>query len=169
MPSATAISALISHYGGYVGIGTGLVFVIMVLYTYIRMARLHRVYNRLTRNSSGGSLEAVLLEYSQQVAAVDGRITALEREAVRLGQAQLGCFQRVGLVRYDAFEDVGGKQSFSLVVLDDRRNGLALSSVFSRNDVRVYAKQVRGGAPSHPLTAEEQEAMSMAESRRADA
>ena len=99
---------------------------------------------------------------------MDGRISALEQEALRLAQAQLGCFQRVGLVRYDAFDDVGGKQSFSLVVLDDHRNGLALSSVFSRTDVRVYAKQLRAGTPSHPLTAEEQEAMGMAEGRHTD-
>ena len=55
MPGASAIASFISHYGGYAGIGTGLVFLIMILYTHIRMARLHRVYNRLTRNSSGGS------------------------------------------------------------------------------------------------------------------
>jgi hypothetical protein len=65
----------------------------------------------------------------------------------------------VGLVRYDAFEDVGGQQSFSLAMLDALQNGIILTSVYSRSDVRVYAKAVRQGQPSHPLSEEEQQAL----------
>jgi len=65
----------------------------------------------------------------------------------------------VGLVHYDAFEDVGGQQSFSLAMLDALQNGIILTSVYSRSDVRVYAKAVRQGQPSHPLSEEEQQAL----------
>ena len=68
----------------------------------------------------------------------------------------------MGLVRYDAFEDVGGQQSFSLAMLDAQQNGVVLTGVYSRSDVRVYAKAIRQGQPSHPLSEEELQAVQTA-------
>jgi hypothetical protein len=79
-------------------------------------------------------------------------------EAIRL------CLQRVGLVRYDAFADVGGEQSFSLALLDGSSNGLVVSGLYSRNDMRVYAKPVVAGRSPMSLTEEEMRAISGANS-----
>ena len=76
------------------------------------------------------------------------------------------CLQKTGLIRYDAFDGVGGQQSFSLALLDADDNGLVLSGLFSRHDMRVYAKPVEGGASPQALTAEERQAI--AASRTAD-
>ena len=65
----------------------------------------------------------------------------------------------VGLVRYDAFEDVGGRLSFSCALLDDQGSGVILTSINGRQETRVYAKPVTGGVSSHNLSLEEEEAI----------
>lgn len=72
------------------------------------------------------------------------------------------CVQRVGLVRYDAFEGSGGRLSFSLALLDGRGNGVVLSVLASREGSYAYAKALREGVPSHPLSEEEKQAISAA-------
>jgi hypothetical protein len=85
------------------------------------------------------------------------------RQAVAVLQAQMPeCLRRVDLIRYDAFEDVGGEQSFSVAVLNGECDGFVLTSVYNRTDVRVYAKSIRGGRSSHALTEEEQRVVKQA-------
>jgi hypothetical protein len=62
-------------------------------------------------------------------------------------------------VRYDAFPDVGGEQSFSVALLDAAGSGMVLTGLYSRNDMRVYAKPVVGGSSPHSLTEEERKAI----------
>ncbi|MEP7059903.1 MAG: DUF4446 family protein, partial [Actinomycetota bacterium] len=73
-----------------------------------------------------------------------------------------GGIRRVGLLRYDAFEDVGGRLSFSCALLDDHGTGVVLTSINGRQETRVYAKPVTAGNSSYNLSAEEQEAIGQA-------
>ncbi len=96
---------------------------------------------------------------------VGSQAGATEERVARLESRQRRALQHVGLTRFDAFEEVGGQQSFAIAVMDEDRNGFVLSSVYSRADVRVYAKSLEGGQSSHPLTAEERRALATAEGR----
>ena len=102
-------------------------------------------------------------------ADVQRRLTALEHHrpagdadlaAVRadLGQA----LRHVAVVRYDAFGDMGGRLSFSAAIVDDRGDGLVLSSIHARGESRTYAKGVVGGSSDATLTPEEQQALAAA-------
>jgi hypothetical protein len=82
----------------------------------------------------------------------DKRQEALIRSAVR----------HVGLLRYDAFEDVGGRLSFSCALLDDHGNGVVITSINGRQETRVYAKSMTRGNSSYNLSTEEQEAIRQA-------
>lgn len=70
--------------------------------------------------------------------------------------------RRVALVRYDAFGDIGGRQSFSAALLDDSGDGLVLSSIHARNEARTYAKSIEDGRSSAELTPEEKQAVAAA-------
>ncbi len=130
-------------------------WLIVVVGLLVRTRGLGRRLQRLTAGATGASLERVLVDHLARVEEVDTRQRQVEQRVSALeGQIPL-CVQRVGLVRYDAFEDVGGQQSFSLAMLDAQQNGIVLTSVYSRTDVRVYAKAIRQGQPSHPLSEEE--------------
>ena len=73
-----------------------------------------------------------------------------------------GSIRRMALLRYDAFEDVGGRLSFSCAMLDDHGTGVVLTSINGRQETRVYAKPITGGTSSHNLSAEEAEAIKQA-------
>lgn len=77
--------------------------------------------------------------------------------------------RRVGLLRYDAFEDVGGRLSFSCAMLDEHGNGVVLTSINGRQETRVYAKPVTGGESPYNLSHEEEEAIRQALSDRQEA
>jgi hypothetical protein len=125
----------------------------------VRLRRLNRQIKALTRGMEDRNLEEVLFGHLDVVDQTVKRMDALE-QAVAVLQAQMpGCLQRVSLVRYDAFEDVGGEQSFSLALLDGHGDGVLLTSVYSRMDIRVYAKAIREGRASHALSQEEQRAL----------
>jgi hypothetical protein len=73
-----------------------------------------------------------------------------------------GAVRHVGLLRYDAFEDVGGRLSFSCALLDDHGNGVVVTSINGRQDTRVYAKPVTDGKSTYNLSVEEEEAIRQA-------
>jgi len=70
--------------------------------------------------------------------------------------------QKVGVVRFNPFKEVGGDQSFSIAVLDAADNGFVITSLYSHEANRVYAKPIKNGASLYSLSKEEQEALSRA-------
>lgn len=73
-----------------------------------------------------------------------------------------GSVRRMSLLRYDAFEDVGGRLSFSCAMLDDHGTGVVLTSINGRQETRVYAKPITEGASTYNLSTEEAEAIRQA-------
>lgn len=70
-----------------------------------------------------------------------------------------GSVRHVALLRYDAFEDVGGRLSFSCALLDQHGNGVVLTSINGRQETRVYAKPITEGRSTYNLSGEESEAI----------
>lgn len=103
---------------------------------------------------------------------LDGQAKKIERleQAVRTlnktDKQQLGLIEssvrHVALLRYDAFEDVGGRLSFSCAMLDDHGTGVVLTSINGRQETRVYAKPITDGRSSYNLSSEEGEAIRQA-------
>jgi hypothetical protein len=97
-----------------------------------------------------------LREYVEEVSLrLDARLAAVE-ETLR------GAIARRALVRYDAYNEQSGQQSFSIAVLDDTRSGIVLSCIHHREQARVYAKQVHQGEAELELSPEEAEAVRIA-------
>ncbi|HEX6208960.1 MAG TPA: DUF4446 family protein [Actinomycetota bacterium] len=89
-------------------------------------------------------------------------VEELARADARLREHLAASVQRVGLIRYDAFEDMGGHLSFSLALLDEAGDGVVVSAINGRQDTRVYAKPVRAGESGHNLSDEEAQAIRQA-------
>lgn len=138
-------------------VGLYLLLFLLVFWALARQVRLARRQTHLLTSVEGANLEDALLEKATE--GVSARI----EDAAALGRANADslrqCLQKVGVVRYDAFADVGGGQSFSVALLDGDNNGIVFSGLYSRSDVRVYAKPIVAGASSVALTKEEQDAL----------
>lgn len=121
----------------------------------VRLSRLAWAGAPMAEAGLAASLTRDLKTVSTQVGRVESAMTELR------GLVQ-ACIRHVGVVRYDAFRDMGGQMSFSLALLDSRQNGVVLSVLNGRDGSRGYAKAVQGGRSSSPLSVEEQEALSQA-------
>jgi uncharacterized protein DUF4446 len=104
-------------------------------------------------------LRGILEGHARSLQRLEAAVRQLAAEDARLGEGLTGAVQRVALIRYDAFEDVGGRLSFSCALLDARGDGVVMTSINGRQDTRVYAKPVYRGTSDHNLSEEEVEAI----------
>lgn len=101
------------------------------------------------------SLAALRLAQAAAAKKNDERFEELERTIAR-------DVHRVGFVRYNAFDDVGSDQSFTLALLNSDGDGVVLTSIFSRTETRTFGKAVRRFVPQQGASKEEQSAIAMA-------
>jgi hypothetical protein len=135
------------------------ILVVASLVLLRRSRRLSRRLDAITRGSDAQSLEAVLGSHLERVRAV---VVDVDRLAARTALVERDLRQtlgRIGLVRYNPFEETGGNQSFALAVLDGNGDGFVVSSLHARAGTRVYAKAVKAGAAESALSDEEAAAL----------
>lgn len=104
----------------------------------------------------------MLKEHTEAIARLGAVVERLSGEDGRLADLVGSAVQRVGLVRYDAFEDMGGRLSFSAALLNAAGDGMVITSINGRSDTRCYAKPVTAAASGHNLSGEEAEAIRLA-------
>ncbi|HUG88845.1 MAG TPA: DUF4446 family protein, partial [Actinomycetota bacterium] len=112
--------------------------------------------------SKGERAESVLEEHARAIQQLRGAVKQLAETDARVREHLARSVQRVGLIRYDAFEDMGGQLSFSLALLDEAGDGVVVSAINGRQDTRVYAKPVRAADSQHNLSDEEADAIRQA-------
>lgn len=109
--------------------------------------------------SKGGSN---LDEHERAIAQLQEAVRELSREDQRLAGRLTHAVQHVGMIRYDAFDDMGGRLSFSAAFLDAEGNGVVITSINGRQDTRCYSKPVQAGASNYNLSDEEEQAIRQA-------
>ncbi|MDQ4109155.1 MAG: DUF4446 family protein [Actinomycetota bacterium] len=159
MPASAPIAALELR-------GSTLTLVALVAIGLSVVAVLYAIANSGRAGSAVGgrvrldeTLRGILQGQSQQIQRLERAIRALHGTDKKQQTQIEGSVRNVALLRYDAFEDVGGRLSFSCALLDDRGNGVVLTSINGRQETRVYAKPVTQGTSSHNLSLEEDEAI----------
>ncbi len=138
------------------------VLVLLVAWLVRRVRSLGGRLHGLTRGDDGGTLEAVLEAHLEKVFGVARDLDDLAARTAVLEAAGRKAFSRVGLVRYNPFEETGGNQSFALALLDADGDGWVLSSLHARSGTRVYAKAIAGGRSETALSEEESAALRQA-------
>ena len=140
-----------------------LVLVVAVVFLARRTRRIDARLASLTRGGDGASLEAMLGSRLDKVDEVSRELDELAARMAILEGAQRRALQRVGLVRYNPFEETGGNQSFALALLDAAGDGWVLSSLHARSGTRVYAKAIKAGRGDAALSDEETAAIQQAQ------
>ena len=146
-----------------------LLLVLAVVGLVRRSRKLGRRLESLTQGQDGASLEAVLGSHLERVRKVVNDVDTVAARTALVERDLVGSFGRVGLVRFNPFEDTGGNQSFALALLDGRGDGFVVSSLHARAGTRVYAKAIAGGSSEAALSTEEAEAVRQAMSKPAPA
>lgn len=112
------------------------------------------------------ALRGILEGHAKGIQRLEAAARSLHATDQRQQQLIEGAVRHVGLVRYDAFEDVGGRLSFSCALLDDHGNGVVVTSINGRQDTRVYAKPIMNRQSNYNLSTEEEEAIRQALTQR---
>lgn len=139
------------------GIALALFIVTLVLGSllYILSARL----KKLTTGTNGKNLEAAIYQLMEDHTILAHRIESLESTTGRLTAETKSSIRGVATVRFNAFADVGGKQSFATAQISEDGNGVVISSVYTRDRMNVYAKPIANFASEYELSAEEARAL----------
>ena len=139
-------------------------FILLILYVVnvVQMMKLKKNYKIFMSGKNARNLEKTLIERLDQV---DGLLLANaenEKQIKQLFANMKFTFQKVGLVKYDAFHEMGGKLSFSLALLNETNDGFVMNAVHSREGCYTYVKEIIDGNAIIVLSEEEKEALDMA-------
>ena len=159
MPDLTQEQLTVALFG--VGV-LALLSLLFGLWVLARMRRLRRQYAVLRGASGDRDIFAALEASLKRGEAVDARLDEVLENERSLAATGRHALQRFALIRYDAFEDMGGRLSFSAALLDDHGDGLVITSINGRTETRTYAKPVKGLSSEHNLSDEEREAIAAA-------
>ena len=140
--------------------------VVGIVWVLDLQARMGRLRSRQEKLFSGGEADAglaVALEnLASRLAETTARTERLVARTEQIDAALAHAVQGVGLVRFRAFQDTGGDQSFALALADGEGNGVILSALYGRGATRIYAKPVHGWLSSKALGEEEEQALAQA-------
>jgi len=159
------ISQVLGIHSDYVIIGLAVITVILlILYivNIVQMVQLKKRYKIFMTGKNARSLEKTLIERLDQVDTLIEANTTNEKNIQKLFSNMKFTFQKVGLVKYDAFHEMGGKLSFSLALLNETEDGFVLNAVHSREGCYIYVKEIIAGNSIIVLSPEEKEALDMA-------
>jgi hypothetical protein len=135
---------------------------LLCLASWRHAARLARKWDVLLKDAGGRNVAAMLERHLETAREHDDRLKRVDRQTQDLEAHLTRSIRRAGVVKYDAFPDVGGEQSFALALLDDEGNGVVLTSIVGRLESRVFAKPVKERRAAVATTAEEEAALAAA-------
>ncbi len=146
-------------------VGFSVFALVVVVALAVRVGKLIRTYDALVGGDEQSSFVAAVGRQTARAARAADEVSRLREElaAVRSGLSDV--VRHVAVARYDAFSDQGGALSFSVALLDDRGDGVVLTSINARSETRTYVREIRGGASEQALSPEERDVL--AEARRA--
>lgn len=123
------------------------------------MRSMRSVWNAMFEGARGEQVERMLLEHLKERLELEKKVAVLEGRISELEGRMESAKRHLGAIRYDAFDDVGGAQSFALALFDDRGDGFVLNGITGRADSRIYCKSLVGGRSERNLSQEEQRAI----------
>ena len=137
--------------------------IVWVLDLQARLGRLRQRYEKLfAGEEEEAGTAAALQNLDSRLSETTARTERLVARAEQIDAALAHAVQGVGLVRFRAFQDTGGDQSFALALVDGEGNGVVVSALYGRGATRIYAKPVEGWLSSKPLGEEEEQALAQA-------
>ena len=136
-----------------------LILLILVIVLWRKLADFSRKYAKFMRGKDAESLEGDIFKLFDDNDQIREELTEHRRDIRRIYGTLSHSFMKLGLVKYDAFSQMGGKMSYVLALLDENNNGFLMNTVHSTENCYSYVKPVSSGQVNVDLGAEEQQAL----------
>lgn len=150
---------------GYIFIGMAvliIILMILIIVQIVNISRLKKKYSKFMQGKDAKSLEKDIIGLYEDNKFIKASAEKNKKDIRELYKRMESAFQKIGIVKYDAFQQMGGQLSYSLALLDENNNGFILNSVHSTEGCYSYTKEIKNGLCSITLGEEEKEALDMA-------
>ena len=139
----------------------------LLLCNVIKTNRMNKRYKEfMTKLGKGDNIDEMLRKYIQDVLNVSEETQKLKKQTKEIEKSMEKCIQKVGMVRYNAFQHTGSDLCFALALLDFEDNGVVINGIYSRdNTTNTFAKPIERGTSKYQLVKEEEEALDIAKQK----
>ncbi|RKM58847.1 DUF4446 family protein [Butyrivibrio sp. CB08] len=140
-----------------------IILVVLLIITNGKFRKLERKYNKFMKGKEADSLEDEIVGLFHDNRMIRAENEKNRKDIIDINRRMNNTFQKIGLQKYDAFNQSGGKLSFALCMLDENDNGFLLNSVHSTDGLNYsYAKDIHAGIADVELSGEEKKALDLA-------
>lgn len=144
-------------------IAVNVVLTAIILLFIFKLKNIEKHYSEfISKFNSDENIENTFKEIEKMVNNVNEENKIIKSNYKSLEKQLNECFQNIGIVKYDAFDDVGSKLSFAIALLDNKDKGFIINSVYGRSSSNVYAKRIENGNSLQTLSEEEISALNKA-------
>ena len=148
-----------------IGIAILILFFAWNVYLSLNLRNIKKRTRSFFSGKEGKDLEEVIYTQMKNSDKINENIDKIYKENIQIRENIQKCIQKVGVVRFNPFGEVGGNQSFAIALLDNSLSGVIILSLYSREGVKVYSKQIVEGKSEYKLTKEEEEAIRIADEK----
>lgn len=153
-----SIINIINQYSVFIIMGlsviTLLLFIISII-LFSSVKKLEKKYKKMMRGVNNKNLEKALNDNLDNIEKALNKSEEAISECKNISDKLKGCVNKVAIMRYKAFEDVGSDLSFSIAILDSYNDGVIITGIYSRHDSTTYAKPIDKGISRYDLSEEE--------------
>lgn len=135
-----------------------LIFIIAII-LMVKLGNLKKKYNVFMKGENGKSLEKMILEKLSEIETLKASDSKNKDDIKKINEVLLLTFKKVGIVKYDAFNEMGGKLSFAVALLNEKNNGFIINAMHSREGCYTYIKEIINGESYIVLGDEERKAL----------
>ncbi|MBA4688355.1 MAG: DUF4446 family protein [Candidatus Galacturonibacter soehngenii] len=135
-----------------------LIFIIAII-LMVKLGNLKKKYNIFMKGENGKSLEKMILEKLSEIETLKVSDSKNKDDIKKINDVLLSTFKKVGIVKYDAFNEMGGKLSFAVALLNEKNNGFIINAMHSREGCYTYIKEIINGESYIVLGDEERKAL----------
>ncbi|MBS5857730.1 MAG: DUF4446 family protein [Clostridia bacterium] len=133
-----------------------ILLVIGLVIVIIKFNKISKKYTEFMKKlGNGKNIEEDLENYMYRVERVEKQNAEILNYIKNVDNDLNKCIQKIGIVRYNAFQDTGSDLSFALALLDEKNNGVVLNGIYSREMSNIYAKPVENGKSKYTISEEE--------------
>lgn len=158
------IKLLLSNYMGYIVIGlTALVLILLVL-LIVNSVKINKMKKRLDKfmSKEDVNLEELLVQYTKKLNNLLEHDKEMQGSIEHMEKAVKNCVQKVGVVRYQAIQNMGADLSYTVALMDESNNGVVFNGIYGRDGCYTYAKPIEDGKSKYNLSEEEEQAIQKA-------
>ena len=153
-----SIINIVNEYSIFIIMGLAIITLLLFIITIVLLSsvkKLEKKYRKMMRGVNNKNLEQALNDNLDNIEKALVKSQEAIDECKNISEELKGCANKVAIMRYKAFEDVGSDLSFSIAILDSYNDGVIITGIYSRHDSTTYAKPIDKGISRYDLSEEE--------------